>query len=61
MMYDLRCNNGGARPIKVIFWDKAQGLEQSTSQKCPETSGLPGSVLTFTPPGLLRNPMIKLI
>ena len=28
MMYDLMCY---ARPIKVIFWDKAQGLEQSTS------------------------------
>ena len=26
----------------------------------PETSGLKGSVLTFTPPGLLRNLMIKL-
>ena len=28
MMYDLRCNAGGARPIEVIFWDKAHGLEQ---------------------------------
>ena len=27
----------------------------------PETSGLPGSVLTFTPNALLRNPMIKLL
>ena len=32
MMYDLMCNAGGARPIKV--WDKAQGLEQNTSLKC---------------------------
>ena len=34
MMYDLRCNAGGARPVKVIFWGKEQGLEQSTSLKC---------------------------
>ena len=34
MMYDLRCSAGGARPIKVIFLDKAQGLEQNTSLKC---------------------------
>ena len=91
MMYDLRCNAGGARPVKVIFWDKAHGLEQSTSLKCPcfkhnlnkgehkvnttmikrkripdsgiepETSVLPGSVQTFTRPGLLRNPMIELL
>ena len=27
----------------------------------PETSGLPGSVLTFTPPGLLHNLLIKLL
>ena len=27
MMYDLRCNGGGARPIKVIFWEKARGLD----------------------------------
>ena len=34
MMYDLKCDAGGDRPIKVIFGDKAQGLEQSTSLKC---------------------------
>ena len=34
MMYDFRCNAGGARPIKFIFGDKAQVLEQSTSLKC---------------------------
>ena len=34
MMYDLRCYAGGARPIKDIVSDKAQGLEQSTSLKC---------------------------
>ena len=91
MMHALRCNAGGARPIKVVFWDKAQGLEQSTSFKCtcsyhnlnkgkykviitmlkrkrspdsgiePANSGLPGSVMTFTPTGLLRNLIIKLL
>ena len=85
MMYGLRCNADGARPIKVILGDKTQGLEQSTSLKCtcdyhnlnkgkytvnttiiknkrcpdsvidPKTSGFPGSVLAFTPPGHLRN------
>ena len=34
MMYNLRCNAGGAGPIKVIFGDKAHGPEQSTSLKC---------------------------
>ena len=34
MMYDLRHNAGRARPIKVVFWDKAQVPEQSTSLKC---------------------------
>ena len=75
----------------IIWGDKAQGLEQSTSLKCtcayndlnkgkykvnttvrkrkrspdsgiePETSGLLESVLTFTPLGLLRNILIKLL
>ena len=34
MMNDLRCNADGARPIKFILGDKAQGLEQSISLKC---------------------------
>ena len=38
MMYDLRCNAGGARPIKFILGDKAQGLEQGTSLKCTYAS-----------------------
>ena len=90
MMYDLRCNAGGARPIKVRL---RQGMRPrwSTTLKCTcaeqsklkgkhkvnttkikrkrspdsgiesETSVLPGSVLPFTPPGLLRNVMIELL
>ena len=30
MMNDLRCNAGGARPIKVMFWEKAQGMDGAT-------------------------------